>query len=61
MPRRSQTNIRLPEELKEEARIKALKEGKSPSTVVRDLLEDWLKNPPIRKAEEKQKSKPKGK
>ncbi len=54
MPSRSQTNIRLPDKLKEEARIKALKEGKSLSTVVRELLEDWLKSPPKKGAKEEQ-------
>ncbi len=61
MPQRSQTNIRLPEKLKEEARIKALKEGKSLSTVVRELLEQWLKSPPKRGAKDEQKGESKGK
>jgi Arc/MetJ-type ribon-helix-helix transcriptional regulator len=61
MARRSQTNIRLPEKLKEEARIKALKEHKSLSTVIRDLLVEWLRNPPEREVEEAQKRESKAK
>ncbi len=61
MPRRSQTNIRLPGKLKEEARIKALKENKSLSTVIRDLLVEWLRKPPERESKEAEKREPKGK
>ncbi len=46
MPIDSQTNIRLPKKLKERARIKAVKEGKSLSEVMRELLLEWLKSPP---------------
>ncbi len=45
MPQDSQTNIRLPKKLKERARIKAVKEGKSLSAVMRKLLLEWLKAP----------------
>ncbi len=43
MPQDHRTLIRLPKELHTEARIKALREGKSLSAVMRELLEKWLK------------------
>ncbi len=52
MPEDSQTNIRLPKKLKERARIKAVKEGKSLSAVMRELLVEWLKSSPKAKSEE---------
>ena len=52
MAQDSQTNIRLPKKLKERARIKAVKEGKSLSAVMRTLLLEWLKSPQRGKSKE---------
>ncbi len=57
MAEEHKTVIRLPKELHIEARIKALREGKTLSGVIRDLLEQWLKSPP--KTETKKKGKTK--
>jgi plasmid stability protein len=43
MPKPHQALIILPKELHTEARIKALREGKTLSAVVRELLAKWLK------------------
>jgi plasmid stability protein len=45
MPEDHKTIIRLPKDLHTEARIKALREGKSLSAVIRELLVQWLKEP----------------
>ncbi len=59
MPEDHKTLIRLPKELHLEARIKALREGKTLSAVIRELLTRWLEEP-ARGAEVK-KSEPKKK
>ncbi len=40
------TVIRLPKDLHTEARIKALREGKTLTAVMQELLEQWLKSEP---------------
>ena len=45
MPEDHKTLIRLPKELHTEARIKALREGKTLSAVIRELLSRWLEEP----------------
>ncbi len=40
------TVIRLPKDLHTEARIKALREGKTLTAVIQELLEHWLKSEP---------------
>ncbi len=47
--------IRLPKELHTEARIKALREGKTLSAVVRELLEEWLESSPKEETLKKQR------
>ncbi len=60
MPQDSQTQIRLPKKLKERARIKAVKEGKSLSAVMRELLAEWVKAPAKKEAKEEEESEAKG-
>jgi predicted DNA-binding protein len=55
------TVIRLPKDLHTEARIKALREGKTLTAVIQELLEHWIKSPPKREEEETPAKKPKGK
>ncbi len=45
MPEDHRTLIHLPKELHTEARIKALREGKTLSAVIRELLTKWLEEP----------------
>ena len=47
------TLIRLPKELHTEARIKALREGRSLSAVIRELLTEWLSEEEKKKPAEK--------
>ena len=46
MPDDHKAMIRLPKALHTEARIKAIRQGKNLSQVVRELLEQWLKSAP---------------
>jgi predicted HicB family RNase H-like nuclease len=55
MPAEHKTMIRLPKELHTEARIKAIREGKTLSAVVRELLEQWLKSSPTEGVSKKQR------
>jgi predicted DNA-binding protein len=54
MPEDHKTLIRLPKELHTEARIKALREGKTLSAVVRELLTLWLEEAPEQKTSKEQ-------
>ncbi len=57
MPEEHKTIIRLSKEMHVEARIKALREGRTLSAVIRDLLAKWLEEPA--KEEPERKSSPK--
>ncbi len=50
------TVIRLPKDLHTEARIKALREGKTLTAVIQELLEHWLKSEPKGQVSKKQGS-----
>lgn len=39
-----QLNVAVPEELRREVRIRALQQGVDVSAIVRQLLQDWLKD-----------------
>jgi predicted HicB family RNase H-like nuclease len=46
------TTIRLPKELHTAAKIKAVKQGRSLSAVIREFLEEWVKEDPPEEEEE---------
>ncbi len=54
MPEEHKTVIRLPKELHTEARIKALREGRTLSAVIRELLTRWLEEKPKEETSKKQ-------
>ena len=46
------TTLTLPEDLKREARSKAIREGKNLSLVVRELLREYIEEDPPKEPEE---------
>jgi len=47
--RMGRATLTMPEELKREARAKAIKEGRSLSAVIRDMLAEYVKDEPREK------------
>ncbi len=54
MPEEHKTIVRLPKEMHTEARIKAIREGRTLSAVIRELLAKWLEEKPKEETPKKQ-------
>ena len=53
MPKRSPTStLVIPPDLMRKARLKAIEKGTSVSAVVREFLEEWVKDSPDEESEE---------